>query len=84
MWKRKGRKEREGGKYSQHCTVHAPFKCCDTFCAWCYQRETHTAGIRTSVADRRQRVQYCHTTLNTLSHTPWLQPPRETIGEHIL
>lgn len=37
-------------------------------------RETHTAGIRASTVDERGRAQYCYTTLNTLPHTPWLEP----------
>lgn len=59
---------------SMHVTVCAPCKCHDTSCARCYQRETHTAGISAGAGDKRERARYRYTTLNTLSHTPWLQP----------
>lgn len=65
-------------------TVCASFKCHDAFCGRCYQRETHTAGIRARMVDEMERTQYRYTTLNTLSHTPWREPHLDHRGAHFM
>lgn len=60
------------------CVSIICFKCPDMFRA----RETRTLlQSEPDLVTKMAKTQYCHTTLNTLPHTPWPEPHMDHRGE---